>query len=162
MCKSIPGNQKHLTLDQRIIIEKELDQGKSLRSIALQLEKDPTTISKEIKNIGLFRNIAVLMNRKINVPWLKIARKRISAGALLPFAKECVSSVITVIPIAMTLFRAATTVRNLTRLPLSAMPVARKADADWIKPTIGQPPRIDSIEQSWSNHGPVSIFLRNI
>ncbi len=49
MCKSIPGNQKHMTMDQRIIIEKGLDQGCSLRSIALQLGKDPTTISKEIK-----------------------------------------------------------------------------------------------------------------
>ena len=49
MCKSIPGTQKHMTLDQRIMIEKGLDQGSSLRSIALQLGKDPTTISKEIK-----------------------------------------------------------------------------------------------------------------
>ena len=49
MCKSIPGTQKHMTMDQRIIIEKGLDQGSSIRSIALQLGKDPTTISKEIK-----------------------------------------------------------------------------------------------------------------
>lgn len=35
MCKSIPGNQKHMTMDQRILIEKGLDQGNSLRSIAL-------------------------------------------------------------------------------------------------------------------------------
>ena len=27
MCKSIPGTQKHMTMDQRIIIEKGLDQG---------------------------------------------------------------------------------------------------------------------------------------
>ena len=26
MCKSIPGTQKHMTLDQRIMIEKGLDQ----------------------------------------------------------------------------------------------------------------------------------------
>ena len=54
MCKSIPGTQKHLTMDQRITIEKGLDQGRSLRSIALQLGKDPTTISKEIKKRQLF------------------------------------------------------------------------------------------------------------
>lgn len=49
MCKSIPGNQKHMTLDNRIVIEKALDAGRSLRSIASQLGKDPSTISKEIK-----------------------------------------------------------------------------------------------------------------
>lgn len=55
MCKSIPGTQKHMTLDQRIMIEKGLDQGSSFRSIALQLGKDPTTISKEIKKHRIFR-----------------------------------------------------------------------------------------------------------
>lgn len=49
MSISIPGNHKHMTMDHRIIIEKALDQGYSFRSIALQLEKDPTTISKEVK-----------------------------------------------------------------------------------------------------------------
>ena len=55
MCKSIPGTQKHMTLDQRIMIEKGLDQGSSFRSIALQLGKDPTTISREIKKHRIFR-----------------------------------------------------------------------------------------------------------
>lgn len=49
MSKTIPGNQKHMTLDDRITIEKGLEQHQSLRSIALALGKDPTTISKEIK-----------------------------------------------------------------------------------------------------------------
>ena len=49
MCKSIPGNQKHMTMDDRVIIEKGLDTNQSLRSIAIQLGKDPTTIAKEIK-----------------------------------------------------------------------------------------------------------------
>ena len=49
MSRSIPGNQKHLTLDERIVIEKGLDAQYSLRSIASQIGKDPTTISKEIK-----------------------------------------------------------------------------------------------------------------
>ncbi len=49
MSKSIPGNQKHLTLDDRVAIEKGLDTNLSLRSIATLLSKDPTTISKEIK-----------------------------------------------------------------------------------------------------------------
>ena len=49
MSKSIPGNQKHLTLDNRITIEKELDAGTSLRQIAAQICKDPSTVSKEIR-----------------------------------------------------------------------------------------------------------------
>ena len=49
MCKTIPGNQKHLTLDDRIAIEKGLDNHLSLRSIALSLGKDPTTVAKEIR-----------------------------------------------------------------------------------------------------------------
>ena len=49
MSKSIPGNQKHLTLNGRIDIEKGLNQGLSLRQIAKSLGKDPSTISKEIR-----------------------------------------------------------------------------------------------------------------
>lgn len=49
MSKTITGNQKHMTLEDRICIEKGLDQHQSLRIIALSLGKDPTTISKEIK-----------------------------------------------------------------------------------------------------------------
>lgn len=49
MSKSIPGNQKHLTLENRITIEKGLDAGTSLRQIAAQLGKDPSTVSKEIR-----------------------------------------------------------------------------------------------------------------
>lgn len=49
MCKPIPCNQKHMTMDDRVFIEKSLDSSKSLRSIAIQLGKDPTTIAKEIK-----------------------------------------------------------------------------------------------------------------
>ncbi|WP_242631605.1 helix-turn-helix domain-containing protein [Sedimentibacter sp. zth1] len=40
------NNQKHLTLSERIIIEQSLNEGKSFKSIANQLHKDPTTISK--------------------------------------------------------------------------------------------------------------------
>lgn len=49
MSKSIPGNQKHLSLQDRILIEKKLDEGLSFRKIARLLEKDPSTISKEIQ-----------------------------------------------------------------------------------------------------------------
>lgn len=49
MSKYIPGNQKHLTLDDRKYIEKSLNQGLSFKEIAKYLCKDPTTISKEIR-----------------------------------------------------------------------------------------------------------------
>ena len=41
--------QKHLTQDNRITIEKGLDTGRSLRQIAADIGKDPSTISYEIK-----------------------------------------------------------------------------------------------------------------
>lgn len=43
------GNQKHLTLSQRIIIEKSLADGKSFSAIAKEIHKSPSTISKEIR-----------------------------------------------------------------------------------------------------------------
>jgi len=55
MSKSIPGNQKHMTMDNRVAIEKGLDTKLSLRSIAIQLGKDPTTIAKEIKKHRTFQ-----------------------------------------------------------------------------------------------------------
>ena len=49
MSKYIPGNQKHLTLNDRIYIENELNKATSFKDIARFLCKDPTTISKEVK-----------------------------------------------------------------------------------------------------------------
>ena len=50
MSRYIPGNQKHLTLDDRRYIERALNQGCSFKDIARFLCKDPTTISKEVRN----------------------------------------------------------------------------------------------------------------
>ena len=49
MSKYIPGNQKHLTIEDRIYIQNELDKGTPFNDIARFLCKDPTTISKEVK-----------------------------------------------------------------------------------------------------------------
>ena len=49
MSKYIPGNQKHLTLEDRIYIENELNKGTSFKDISRFLCKDPTTISKEVR-----------------------------------------------------------------------------------------------------------------
>ena len=49
MSKFIPGNQKHLTIEDRIFIQNELNKGTTFKDIARFLCKDPTTISKKIK-----------------------------------------------------------------------------------------------------------------
>ena len=49
MSNLIPGNQKHLTLNDRLYIEHALDEGRSFRDIAKYLCKDPTTISREVR-----------------------------------------------------------------------------------------------------------------
>nr|WP_246597654.1 helix-turn-helix domain-containing protein [Faecalicatena faecalis] len=46
MSKHIPGNQKHLTLEDRIYIETSLCKGHTFKDIAKYLCKDPTNISK--------------------------------------------------------------------------------------------------------------------
>lgn len=51
-------NQTHLSLDDRIRIQERLTQRESFRSIALELDKDPTTISKEIKSRLQYRKIS--------------------------------------------------------------------------------------------------------
>jgi IS30 family transposase len=49
MNKNINVNQKHLTLSDRSYIEQSLIQGLTFSSIASYLQKDPSTISKEIR-----------------------------------------------------------------------------------------------------------------
>ena len=49
MSKYIPGNQKHLSLEDRKYIERSLNTACSFKDIAKFLCKDPTTISKEVK-----------------------------------------------------------------------------------------------------------------
>ena len=49
MSKLVKGNQRHMSLDDRIYIEKSLEKSMHFKDIAMFLSKDPTTISKEIK-----------------------------------------------------------------------------------------------------------------
>lgn len=51
------ANQKHLTLDERGIIYTLLDKAYSFKSIAKELDKDCTTISKEVRRHILFKRI---------------------------------------------------------------------------------------------------------
>ncbi len=50
-------NHRHLTLSDRTYIEQELVRGSSFKSIAATLDKDPTTISKEVKLHRVITNI---------------------------------------------------------------------------------------------------------
>ncbi|MFT4005520.1 MAG: helix-turn-helix domain-containing protein [Lacrimispora sp.] len=47
-------NRKHLTMTQRIWIEKGLNDNESFASIARRIEKDPTTVLKEVKRNRFF------------------------------------------------------------------------------------------------------------
>ncbi len=58
--KSITHNQKHLTISDRTYIEQELLQGSTFKAIADVLQKDPTTISKEVK-----RNCLVVLGKHV-------------------------------------------------------------------------------------------------
>lgn len=87
MSNLIPGNQKHLSLDNRIFIEKCLDQDMSMKDIAKPLCKDPSTISKEIKKHRTFHPhndlaINVVTNRCVN-------RKYCSLKKVCPNTRLC-------------------------------------------------------------------------
>lgn len=55
MSNLIPGNQKHLTQEDRVFIETALDKNMPFCEIAKYLCKDPSTISKEVKKHRLLR-----------------------------------------------------------------------------------------------------------
>jgi IS30 family transposase len=63
MSDKIQTNQKHMNQDNRIVIEKGLDSGASLRAIAREIGKDPTTIAKEVKKHRIFQE-----HNKFNAP----------------------------------------------------------------------------------------------
>ena len=51
------GNQKHLTFEQRVDIEKGLTENKSFAEIARMIGKDPSTVSKESDYTHIQRNV---------------------------------------------------------------------------------------------------------
>ena len=55
--KNTIHNQKHLTLTERTYIEQELVQGSTFSSIAAVLNKDPSTISKEVKRARIIEDV---------------------------------------------------------------------------------------------------------
>ena len=88
MSKQITGNQKHMTMDDRVVIEKGLDQKRSLRSIAAQLGKDPTTISKEIKKHRSFHEHNHFNEPRNKCALAKDCRKKNICGTYAPICKK--------------------------------------------------------------------------
>ena len=63
------GNQKHLTFEQRVDIEKGLTENKSFTEIGRIIGKNPSTISKDVGRIlrtfKIKKNVEVTYNGKI-------------------------------------------------------------------------------------------------
>ena len=162
MCKSIPGTQKHMTMDQRIMIEKSLDLGASLRSIALQLGKDPTTISKEIKKRRIFQEHNHFNEAKNKCALVKDCKKKNICGTYAPVCKRmcklcnhCNSHCDDFTP------------RNyhctkLDKAPFVCNPCCKKVAAGWTKPITEPQTLTGNTGHFWLNPEPESIFPRKI
>ena len=77
-------NRKHLTTTQRIKIEFGLNKGLSMAAIAREIEKDPTTVGKEVKKYRTFQP-----NDTEQLP-LKCARFKECSMRFLCDKKDCV------------------------------------------------------------------------
>lgn len=73
MSKKNTYDQKHLSTSQRIHIEKGLNDGLSFAAIARKLNKHPSTIAKEVKNIVLFSLGKMIRKSLSGVHFSKIA-----------------------------------------------------------------------------------------
>ena len=124
MSKYIPGNQKHLSLEDRKYIERSLNSGSSFKDIARFLCKDPTTISKEVKlhrvsdwyHKGTFFNAHNFCVHRYHCRKTNVCRKSYSAT----------SSVLPVPPVTKpALILSKNSVTVLIRLLMSVMDVRR-------------------------------------
>ena len=97
MSKYIPGNQKHLTIEDRIYIQNELDKGTSFKDIARFLCKDPTTISKEVKarrasdwfHKGTFLNVKNFCTKRIRCKKTNACNKILLCGVKCAACPTC-------------------------------------------------------------------------
>ena len=85
MSKYIPGNQKHLTLNDRIYIENELSKGATFKDIAAFLCKDPTTISKEVKS----RRLSDWYTKELSTMPKTFVYTAITVKKQMPVEKSC-------------------------------------------------------------------------
>lgn len=75
-------------MDDRVIIEKGLDCCRSLRSIAAELSKDPTTIAKEIKKHRTFHEHNHFNESKNKCALFKDCKKKNICGIFAPVCKR--------------------------------------------------------------------------
>ena len=174
------ATQKHMTLDDRISIEKGLDQHLSPSS----RKKYPTARSdwsgngphkhlrfhkssrlparseapRKSKSTGLSRNTIVLMNLLTNVLWQKIAKRKIFVVPMPLFAKGCADPAIIATLTARTLFLDLTIAVCWIKLLLSAMVAVKRIPAASIKPTTAHPLHTGNIKPSLWNQEQVLTF----
>lgn len=152
-----------MTMDQRIMIEKGLDQGRSLRSIALQLGKDPTTISKEIKKHRSFQEHNHFNESKNKYALIKDCKKKNICGIYAPVCKRmcklcnhCNSHCDDFTPHSYHC-------PKLDKAPFVCNACAAgNVDAGWTKLITGPRSLIGNTGQFWLNPDPVSTFLPKI
>ena len=87
--KTKKATKKHLDLSARIIIEQHLNNGDSFRSIAIELSKDPSTISKEIRRHSIIRERSADALPLFPVQTIMIVQSR---GQI--YAMSCICAVI--------------------------------------------------------------------
>ena len=85
----IKPNQKHLTFEQRNIIEQGLNSGFSLIEIANSLKKDPTTISKEIKRNRIKKEANIYNSKNICKNLVDCNLRDICKAGCKVFCKTC-------------------------------------------------------------------------
>lgn len=97
MSNFIPGNHKHLTIDDRTYIQKHLNEGESFQTIARYLCKDPTTISKEVKahrlsdwyHKGTFYNASNFCSKRYQCKKTNACEKLILCGVKCASCPTC-------------------------------------------------------------------------
>lgn len=90
MSNKAQTNQKHMNQDNRIVIEKGLDDSLPLSTIAAELGKDPTTISKEIKKHRIFREHSAYNVNPNRCALAKDCHRKNLCGVFSPLCKrEC-------------------------------------------------------------------------
>ncbi len=154
MSSIIPVNQKHLTLDNRVFIEKCLDQDMAMKDIAKPLCKDPSTISKEVKKHRTFHPHNDLAIKALPTD---ASRKR---TALLKRSVLPLSSVPTdVHPVRRSTAIRYAKILSLIPVPgsfgllLSATGIPLNPDAVKTSIITGQLPLTVTTGPSWSNQG---------
>lgn len=89
MSKKIQTNQKHMNQDNRVVIEKGLDNSEPLSGIAERIGKDPTTIAKEIKKHRVFQEHNKFNESPFRCANVKDCHKKHVCGSYLACKREC-------------------------------------------------------------------------